>query len=216
MTATTTLLASATLLAVWAAEAAAHGMLWWPANRGSMWRFGYKTPVNYDDNGLFCGGFSVQWEQNGGRCGECGDDYSLPRPRPNENTGQFGTGVVVARLARGQAFNASVRLTANHLGYFQFKLCPLRGATELETQACFDAHPLPVLGATDYKYHVPSADPGTFSVGLQLPPLVACERCVLQWTYTTGNSWGNCNNGTSRLGCGSQETFRTCSDISVL
>jgi hypothetical protein len=36
-----------------------HGMLMDPVNRSSMWRKGYKTPENYEDNQLFCGGRSV-------------------------------------------------------------------------------------------------------------------------------------------------------------
>ena len=36
-----------------------HGRLIEPPSRASMWRFGYKTPINYDDNQMFCGGFSV-------------------------------------------------------------------------------------------------------------------------------------------------------------
>jgi hypothetical protein len=38
----------------------------------------------------------VQWYENGGKCGECGDNYALKRPRPNENGGTFGTGIIVA------------------------------------------------------------------------------------------------------------------------
>lgn len=30
-----------------------------------------------------------------------------------------------------------------------------------------------------------------------------------------GNTWGQCEDGTSGLGCGPQEHFRTCSDISI-
>lgn len=36
-----------------------HGMLVDPVNRSSMWRKGYNTPANYEDNQLFCGGRSV-------------------------------------------------------------------------------------------------------------------------------------------------------------
>jgi multisubunit Na+/H+ antiporter MnhC subunit len=38
-----------------------HGMLMDPVNRSSMWRKGYDTPANYEDNQLFCGGRSVSW-----------------------------------------------------------------------------------------------------------------------------------------------------------
>ena len=37
-------------------EVAGHGRLIEPPSRGSMWRFGFKSPENYDDNQLFCGG----------------------------------------------------------------------------------------------------------------------------------------------------------------
>ena len=37
-----------------------HGMLSVPPSRSSAWRFGYDTPVNYDDWTLNCGGFQVR------------------------------------------------------------------------------------------------------------------------------------------------------------
>lgn len=42
-----------------------------------------------------------------------------------------------------------------------------------------------------------------------------CAHCVLQWTYTAGNNWGQCPNGTGMVGCGPQETFRACADIQI-
>lgn len=36
-----------------------HGLLALPPSRSSAWRFGYDTPVNYDDWTLNCGGFQV-------------------------------------------------------------------------------------------------------------------------------------------------------------
>jgi hypothetical protein len=36
-----------------------HAHLMEPVNRSSMWRKGYNTIVNWNDNELFCGGFSV-------------------------------------------------------------------------------------------------------------------------------------------------------------
>ena len=47
-------------------------------------RFGYSNPVNYNDNELYCGGFSVQWQDNEGRCGVCGDNWAEPTPRTHE------------------------------------------------------------------------------------------------------------------------------------
>lgn len=38
-----------------------HGRLMEPPSRSSMWRLGYNTPHNYQDNELFCGGFQVNF-----------------------------------------------------------------------------------------------------------------------------------------------------------
>lgn len=35
-----------------------HGRLMDPPARNSMWRFGFPNPVNYNDNELYCGGYS--------------------------------------------------------------------------------------------------------------------------------------------------------------
>ena len=53
-----------------------HARLVDPPSRASMWRYGYHTPPDYEDNEGFCGGQTVQWSQNGGRCGLCGDAYN--------------------------------------------------------------------------------------------------------------------------------------------
>ena len=47
-------------------------------------------------------------------------------------------------------------------------------------------------------------------------PRLSCSQCILQWTYTAGNNWGVCSNGTGELGCGPQETFRGCADIRIV
>jgi hypothetical protein len=36
-----------------------------------------------------------------------------------------------------------------------------------------------------------------------------------KWTYTAGNNWGICPDGSGALGCRNQETFRACSDVIV-
>ena len=36
-----------------------------------------------------------------------------------------------------------------------------------------------------------------------------------QWRYRTANSWGTCPNGKGKLGCGPQENFMGCADVSV-
>lgn len=48
-----------------------------------------------------------------------------------------------------------------------------------------------------------------------LPEGLTCSQCVLQWRYVAGNNWGTCENGTEMVGCGPQEEFRACSDVSI-
>lgn len=53
----TIVIASFVLLFVDACSA--HGRMWDPAGRSTMWRVGYDTPHNYNDMENFCGGFYV-------------------------------------------------------------------------------------------------------------------------------------------------------------
>lgn len=38
---------------------------------------------------------------NQGRCGECGDEWRLARPRPNEEGGLYGTGLIGQNYVQG-------------------------------------------------------------------------------------------------------------------
>lgn len=60
------------------------------------------------------------------------------------------------------------------------------------------------------------AEQTNVNVAVQLPANKTCERCVLRWHYRSGNNWGDCGDGTYGMGCGVQETFRTCSDITIV
>ncbi|XP_014217688.2 uncharacterized protein LOC106646160 [Copidosoma floridanum] len=75
----------------------AHGKLMDPVSRSSAWRKGFNVTENYNDNELYCGGFAILHNQNKGNCGPCGDDWSKPRPRDNENGGKYGRGIIVRR-----------------------------------------------------------------------------------------------------------------------
>ena len=39
---------------------------------------------------------------NKGRCGECGDMWSIPRPRPNDEGGLYGTGLIARNYTAGE------------------------------------------------------------------------------------------------------------------
>ncbi|XP_044734433.1 uncharacterized protein LOC123296832 [Chrysoperla carnea] len=199
-------------------EVLGHGRLMDPPARNSMWRFGFPTPVNYNDNELFCGGYAVQWEQNGGQCGICGDPYHLEEPRPHEAGGLYGKGIIGRHYSVGQEIDVEVELTANHLGRFEINLCPNNNPRQEATQECFDRYPLFISGTRENRYLIPmdSKKKDVFRYKVRLPPYVTCSQCVLQWTYYTGNQWGMCSNGTEAVGCGRAETFRNCADITIV
>ncbi|XP_043481784.1 uncharacterized protein LOC122510899 [Leptopilina heterotoma] len=190
-----------------------HGSLMDPVNRKSAWRKGFPTPEEYTDNESFCGGRDVQHIINGGKCGICGDDYRLPIPRPSENTGEYGLGVIVQIYNSGEVINTVTNLTASHKGAFKFSLCPLETPKQLEEEDCF--LPLKLADGSD-QYEIGESPAGIFDVQVKLPDGLTCENCVFRWEYITGNTWGDCNGLSEKNDCAPQETFRGCSDIAVL
>ncbi|XP_022822933.1 uncharacterized protein LOC111353942 [Spodoptera litura] len=193
------------------AYAHGHGRLMEPVGRGSLWRTGLfrDTPPNYDDNGLNCGGFHQQHFRNRGRCGICGDDYNSAQPRAHELGGTYGQGHIVATYEQGEVISTKVHISAFHMGYWEFRLCL---DPSDQTQECF-ANFLLELEDGGTKYYPKRG--GFYEVNYRLPSNVVCEHCVLQWKYTAGNNWGVCADGTGALGCGNQENFFSCSDITI-
>ena len=51
----------------------------------------------------------------------------------------------------GADLEVGVELTANHQGYFEFRLCPLDDATTPETDECFDQNVLQLVDANSTK-----------------------------------------------------------------
>ncbi|XP_034138425.1 uncharacterized protein LOC117590150 isoform X3 [Drosophila guanche] len=195
-----------------------HGRLIEPPSRASAWRYGFQTPPDYNDHELYCGGFTRQWKRNGGKCGECGDAWDMPEPRPHENGGQWGQGVIVRTYLPASEMTIRVELTASHMGYFEFRLCDKPGAK----QACLDKNILHILGGSpaqpspadmDTRFY-PRNGSRIYEIKARLPELT-CTQCVLQWRYVAGNNWGMCNDGNGAVGCGPQEEFRSCSDIAI-
>ena len=184
----------------------------------------------------------IQHGQNGGKCGECGDAYHLPKPRANENGGTYGRGVIARRYRQGQVVDLDVDLNAAHKGHFEFRLCELNklGSSTPEDSSCFDQHLLQ-LEAGGTNFEIGNGGPGHYYPRIRLPQGVTCSQCVLQWYYQAGkstvftfsinlkgkrftqfsgsisaaNNWGDCGNGTSASGCGPQETFVNCADIAI-
>ncbi|EFN70471.1 hypothetical protein EAG_13046 [Camponotus floridanus] len=100
------------------------------------------------------------------------------------------------------------------MGYFEFSVCPLKTEKELETDECFDQHYLLLADGSGHKFPINGAK--DYVVRLILPKDVTCKHCVLRWNYRTGNTWGTCEDGKQGMGCGPQETFRSCADVSIV
>ena len=71
------------------------GILWEPISRMSAWRVNStQFPTYYSDKVICCGGLTVQWNQNDGKCGICGEDYSL-KNKLFEKGGEYYRGFIV-------------------------------------------------------------------------------------------------------------------------
>ncbi|XP_052086541.1 uncharacterized protein LOC127723863 [Mytilus californianus] len=194
-----------------------HGYLLWPPNRSSLWRYGYNTTKNYNDNALYCGGRMLLEESNG-KCGVCGDPYI--GPRKHEAGGLYASGIIAAKYPLDtKTITVTVLLTVNHQGYFEFRLCPHNEPTVPVTQRCLDKFLLPIQeGSIKHRKmrFYPKEELGhAYNLSLDIPRGMICTQCVLQWRYHTENSWGFDPNGTSCIGCGLQEEFYNCADISI-
>ena len=74
----------------------------------------------------------------GGKCGICGDAWG-DNPRQHEAPGgKYANGIITRTYTSGQDISVKVQITANHKGYFEFKLCPNNNLSEDKDQSCFD------------------------------------------------------------------------------
>ncbi|XP_037798593.1 uncharacterized protein LOC119593702 isoform X1 [Penaeus monodon] len=190
-----------------------HGRLVDPPSRASAWRFGYDVPIDYNDNEGFCGGLPHQYQNQGGRCGICGDAWD-ENPRPHEAGGKYATGTIVRTYTEGQTITVRVDLTTNHRGHFEFRICPNNNPSVEASQTCLDEHPLFKADGSGFEHDISTS--GEQAVQLQLPRGLTCTHCVMQWRWVTGNKWGYCEDGTEAVGCGPQEEFRACADVAVV
>lgn len=53
--------------------------------------------------------------------------------------------MTVRRYSPGDTIDVVVDIVTNHLGYFEFSVCPRDTWEQLETEKCFDSHILEVL-----------------------------------------------------------------------
>ena len=151
---------------------------------------------------------------NGGKCGVCGDPWN--GIREHEAGGKYANGLIVRKYEVGQVINATVELTANHKGFFEFRLCPTDNPFKKVTHQCLRKFPLVVADTGLTRFMVPTGNSySKITVPLRLPAGVKCRACLFQWQYTAGNSWGVSPDGRQCVGCGNQEQFYGCADIAI-
>ncbi len=139
-------------------------------------------------------------------------------PRDHEDGGKYATGIIGRIYQSGELINVTIDITANHFGYFEFRLCPLRRRL---TQRCLDRYLLNIR-LNDFNFHtryyLPHGNKSYFYIPVQLPQEIhSCKHCVLQWKYHAGNTWGKDHHGKICLGCtDQQEEFYNCADIQII
>ena len=73
-----------------------------------------------------------------GKCGICGDSYDLLKRDHEAPGGKYANGIIVRDYYSGESIKVVVDVTANHYGYFTFKLCPNNNILQDPTQECFN------------------------------------------------------------------------------
>jgi hypothetical protein len=144
--------------------------------------------------------------------------------------------MIVKNYTIGQEISVEIDITANHDGYFEFRLCQNDEPMKQVKQDCFDKNLLEVVNINNieliqwdkasvldestnkYKYFVPFMNRSQFIVNLKLPNKLKCKQCILQWRYHTGNNYGlSDDKRLACLGCSNrQEEFYNCADIAIL
>ncbi len=138
-------------------------------------------------------------------------------PRDHEDGGKYATGIIGRTYQSGEWINVTIDITANHFGYFEFRLCPRHRLT----QRCLDKYLLNIR-TDDFNFHtryyLPHGNKSYFYVPVRLPrKILSCKHCVLQWKYHAGNTWGKDHRGKKCLGCtDQQEEFYNCADIQII
>ncbi|CAF1189121.1 unnamed protein product [Rotaria sordida] len=81
-----------------------------------------------------------------GKCGVCGDPIDGPRNNEAPN-GKYFTGTILGTYRSGAMIDVRIEMMANHLGWFNFKVCPVTNDAVEVTQECLDRYPLRIVEA---------------------------------------------------------------------
>ncbi|KAK6184664.1 hypothetical protein SNE40_007093 [Patella caerulea] len=185
-----------------------------PLQRSSLWRRGEPGSArNIQDGDLNCGGFERQWIQNDGCCGVCGDPCD--GVRENEFGGRYAQNIIASKYFQGATIPVTiVRTNQQSLGYFEFRICE-PPENQAVTQECLNRNLLQIQESDFATQFYPGSGGQTFQLNVKLPPDLFCTRCILQFKYNTGYRSPEASSGCDCLGCGQQEQFFNCADVSI-
>jgi hypothetical protein len=193
----------------------AHGRLLEPGSRPSGYLKGFAMPPNYNDHEMNCGGRTVQWDQNGGKCGICGDPWSGPRHYERPEGVMVQHDIITETYQENQEIVLKLQITVAHRGWHEFRICNIAKSGGVEAnQECLDKTLL--ANATGHtRFTEGTTSPGFYEFTLILPSGLTCNHCLIQWKWKCGNDWG-CANGWCCTGCGDrQEEFYSCADVAI-
>lgn len=128
--------------------------------------------------------FQNQWETHHGKCGVCGDPWQ--GPKENEAGGKYSNRIISRMYEQGSVATMVVDLTSNHLGYFEFRLCPNNNFSRPVTQSCLDTYLLRGIPSDIGRHAVLNNFRGKVEFQIKLPPMVTCSQCIIQWKYHCG------------------------------
>ena len=83
----------------------------------------------------------------------------------------------------GQRVTVEIELTANHMGHFVLKLCPVNDNSQVASEECFDQYPLYLAeDNSTASYYLPEGTPmkAILKYDVLLPPAVICQQCIVQ------------------------------------
>ena len=179
------LIVSYIFLVISLSEVEPHGYLSNPPARNAAWRYGFSVPANYDLMSLNCGG-------RGSKCSVCGDPFGSGY-KPHETGGIYARQVIVKTYTMGSTIDIEVTITANHFGYFEFRVCPVTDNNVEVTQECLNQNQL-VVNGNGFKRNLDFGERET-TMTVKLPDGLTCERCVFQWYWKaqlTNEEYNNC------------------------
>ena len=120
---------------------------------------------------------------------------------------------IVRTYKKGQVMDMIIFLETTHGGWWEFRIGAFDDkTTEGDKMGVLKGELLRFADGSTRFHHV--GRPKDYLHKLQLPANLTCKRCVIQWWWKAGNSWG-CEKGKCGMGLGPQETFVNCADVAI-